>query len=287
MSEAYTAIIFDREQAILGWSDKETLALADGSKLILATLGNRALSGRIWRISRLRFEGGQWWLDGRKVPPCYFDGQWHTDKRQFPKAPCYLRDGQWWLDEQNPPTSPCVAPDEDPPAFENARITHLETLSGLACVLKGIGSMANANVFRHEIVAVAFMRDSFFETQQSENPAPSNPDVDDLLASLERMPEEIQELQVERPMQRSKRGYVPHFLTRCDFMLNTKSIAEEKCPEWFTDYASAAEYAKVSEKTIRNWTNKLDGNRQWLPVEKVGRKIRIARTDLDKCIKRH
>jgi hypothetical protein len=30
-----------------------------------------------------------------------------------------------------------------------------------------------------------------------------------------------------------------------DFMLNTKSITvqEEKCPEWFTDYTSAAEYA--------------------------------------------
>jgi excisionase family DNA binding protein len=282
MSETYTAIIFDREREILGWTDKETLVLADGGRIVLSQFGNQVLSGRIWRIARLRFECGQWWLDGRLVPPCYFDGQWHTDKRQFPKAPFYLRDGQWWLDEQNPPTSPCIAPDEDRATFEIARITHLETLSGLACVLKGVGSMPGANVFRHEIVAVAFLKDSFFETQQSENPAPFNPAVDDLLASLERMQKQIQELPVEHLRQHAK-GYVPHFLTRCDFMLNTKNITvqEENCPEWFTNCASAAKYAKVSEKTIRNWVK-----RDWLSVEKVGRKIRIARVELDKCIKR-
>jgi excisionase family DNA binding protein len=52
-------------------------------------------------------------------------------------------------------------------------------------------------------------------------------------------------------------------------------------PEWFTGYTSAAKYAKVSERTIRNWVS-----REWLRVEKSGRKVRIARADLDKCVKK-
>jgi hypothetical protein len=32
MSETYTAVIFGREREILGWTDKGTLALADGSQ---------------------------------------------------------------------------------------------------------------------------------------------------------------------------------------------------------------------------------------------------------------
>jgi hypothetical protein len=52
-------------------------------------------------------------------------------------------------------------------------------------------------------------------------------------------------------------------------------------PEYFTSIKAAAKYAQKSERTIKNW--KRDG---WLKVEQVGKKIRIAKNDLEKCIKK-
>jgi excisionase family DNA binding protein len=49
-------------------------------------------------------------------------------------------------------------------------------------------------------------------------------------------------------------------------------------PECFLSYKDAAEYIGVSERTIKNWKK-----RSWLKVEKIGKKVRIAKTDLDKC----
>ena len=49
-------------------------------------------------------------------------------------------------------------------------------------------------------------------------------------------------------------------------------------PDYFLSYKNAAEYIGVSERTIKNWKR-----RSWLKVEKVGKKVRIAKTDLDKC----
>lgn len=49
-------------------------------------------------------------------------------------------------------------------------------------------------------------------------------------------------------------------------------------PAFFTDIESAAQYLGVSERTILNWKK-----REWLRVEQDGKKIRIAKADLDKC----
>ena len=49
-------------------------------------------------------------------------------------------------------------------------------------------------------------------------------------------------------------------------------------PDYFFSYKDAAEYIGRTARTITNW--KRDG---WLKVEKMGKKVRIARTDLDKC----
>jgi excisionase family DNA binding protein len=98
----------------------------------------------------------------------------------------------------------------------------------------------------------------------------------------------------------------PHvsFLTRCEEMPIAQSPQSPKTvpgraddtevqddirpgtqtdiPDWFTSRKEAAEYAGVTERTIRNWIRDA-----WLNgVEKKGRKIRISRAELDKCRKR-
>jgi hypothetical protein len=50
-------------------------------------------------------------------------------------------------------------------------------------------------------------------------------------------------------------------------------------PAYFTSIKQAAAYAKKTERTILNWKQ-----RSWLKVEQVGKKVRIAKTELDKCI---
>jgi hypothetical protein len=49
-------------------------------------------------------------------------------------------------------------------------------------------------------------------------------------------------------------------------------------PEFFTSIQAAADYIGVTSRTILNWKK-----RGWLKVEQNVKKIRIAKTDLDKC----
>lgn len=49
-------------------------------------------------------------------------------------------------------------------------------------------------------------------------------------------------------------------------------------PEFFTSIKAAADYIGVTARTILNWKK-----RGWLKVEQNVKKIRIAKTDLDKC----
>ncbi len=82
----------------------------------------------------------------------------------------------------------------------------------------------------------------------------------------------------------SIKRYLPVFLTRCDFLATSQSPPAPIAtfPDYFTSYADAAKYAGVTARTIQNWIRD-----EWLKgVEKKGRKIRIARADLDKCMKR-
>ncbi|MGA2541264.1 MAG: helix-turn-helix domain-containing protein [Verrucomicrobiota bacterium] len=60
-----------------------------------------------------------------------------------------------------------------------------------------------------------------------------------------------------------------------------KVEATKSAPDYFTSIKDAAKYAKVTERTIKNWKS-----RSWLKVEQLGRKIRIAKAELDKCIKK-
>ena len=54
--------------------------------------------------------------------------------------------------------------------------------------------------------------------------------------------------------------------------------SDNAVPEFFFSIESAAKYIGVSGRTVLNWKK-----REWLKVEQNGKKIRIARTDLDKC----
>jgi excisionase family DNA binding protein len=69
-------------------------------------------------------------------------------------------------------------------------------------------------------------------------------------------------LRQSKPTARAKKVLVP-----------IKSV-----PEFFTSIQGAADYIGVTARTILNWKS-----RGWLEVEQNGRKIRIAKTDLDKC----
>ena len=75
-----------------------------------------------------------------------------------------------------------------------------------------------------------------------------------------------------KPMPPGRR-YEPVLLADFGIVGGTRPAAE-----YFTTIADAAQYAGVSERTIINWKN-----REWLKVEQKGRKIRIAREELDKC----
>jgi excisionase family DNA binding protein len=55
----------------------------------------------------------------------------------------------------------------------------------------------------------------------------------------------------------------------------------KSAPEFFASLDKAAQYAGVTKRTLSNW--KKCG---WLKVEQIGRKIRIARADVEKCSRR-
>jgi hypothetical protein len=63
--------------------------------------------------------------------------------------------------------------------------------------------------------------------------------------------------------------------------LREREMQTTPLPDYFTSFEGAAQYAGVSSRTIKNWKN-----RNWLKVEQEGRKIRIARSELDKCIRK-
>ena len=56
------------------------------------------------------------------------------------------------------------------------------------------------------------------------------------------------------------------------------SVPAKSVPEFFTNIKAAADYIGVTARTILNWKK-----RGWLKVEQNVKKIRIAKTDLDKC----
>lgn len=64
---------------------------------------------------------------------------------------------------------------------------------------------------------------------------------------------------------------------------DTKAVVmpEKSAPEIFFSIEAAANYIGVSKRTILNWKK-----REWLKVEQNGKKIRIARIDLEKCKQR-
>jgi hypothetical protein len=57
-----------------------------------------------------------------------------------------------------------------------------------------------------------------------------------------------------------------------------KVEAAKSAPDYFTSIEAAAAYAGKTKRTIFNWKK-----RKWLKVEQAGRKIRIDKTELDKC----
>jgi len=64
---AYKAIIEGREREVGGWTQVGTLSLADGEEIRLIPLEQANLTGKIWRIARLKKEKEDWLLDGEKI----------------------------------------------------------------------------------------------------------------------------------------------------------------------------------------------------------------------------
>jgi hypothetical protein len=69
-------------------------------------------------------------------------------------------------------------------------------------------------------------------------------------------------------------GHVPA-KPKPDKSLDTKT---QTAKEYYTSLKSAAAYVGTTPRTISNWKK-----RGWLKAEQLGKKIRIARVDLDKC----
>ena len=57
-------------------------------------------------------------------------------------------------------------------------------------------------------------------------------------------------------------------------------------PEYIVGIKAAAKYVERTDRTIKNWIKSVrPGGVPWLPVERIGKKMRFKRTDLDKCRK--
>lgn len=74
-------------------------------------------------------------------------------------------------------------------------------------------------------------------------------------------------------------NYTPLLLR--DFRIVPPPIAELSPPEYFHGFAEAAKYVGKSERTVKEWKR-----RGWLEVEQEGRKIRVSRSELDKCLRK-
>jgi excisionase family DNA binding protein len=226
MSEAYSAIILGQEREMLGWTHKDTLALADGGELALVPLRG-TLQGRVRRIARLRFEGRgidlrNWKFDGESIVDVIFD--------------CLMG------------------------RSETMPKTNFESLVLLKSVLEGehIDSVTESVLWcrelRAKVVAVAWLEDRF---DHIEDPAGRQPSI---------------------------QRYLPVFLSRCDELApdRTQQQGTTQQPDYFTSYAEAAKYARVTVRTIQNWIRD-----EWLKgVEKKGRRIRMPRSGVDKCMRR-
>ena len=63
--------------------------------------------------------------------------------------------------------------------------------------------------------------------------------------------------------------------------MTTIRTESQALPDYFHTFQEAARYANVDRRTIFNW--KASG---WLKVEQDGKKVRIARAELDRCLKK-
>jgi excisionase family DNA binding protein len=275
MLEKYTAVIFGREREIVSWTDRGTLVLADGSQLAVVSI-DRPLKGKVWRIARLKFEDSMWWLDGKDLTTGVFDLRVVTRNKTGRALP---------YDASLP--FPEVGGDIE-------EFTHFETVTYLASLLTGSMSLSTSQkqVLREQVVGVAWLEDYFRQDGIYRNPAPKPPGkkvglgakVDEEIQAIDEMLTGFkgEPLTASEAIPEPKR-YLPVFLTRCDFLVTEQSPGAPNAtgPEWFTSYALAADYAGVTLRTIGNWIR-----RGMLPVERNGRKICIARTNLDKCRKR-
>jgi hypothetical protein len=65
MTSCYKAIIEGCERYVSGWTLTRTLQLADGSEIAMTPLfPQQKLSGKIWRIARLKRGKEDWLIDG-------------------------------------------------------------------------------------------------------------------------------------------------------------------------------------------------------------------------------
>jgi hypothetical protein len=281
----YKAIIEGREREIVGWTHKGTLMLTDG-ELALTPLGG-TLNGRVRRIARLKFENGIWWIDGTDFGTDLFKLP-ADDPAKYERA---VRDLY--------AAKPDATPDDTYRVLagmgeELAWHTHIETIGYLTTLLTGSTSLSESvkQNLRDHVVAVAWLEDHFRQDGIVQIP-PRTPPTDSprRLTKLAKQAEEIRKMVAElgvAPLAADEsipqpKRYLPIFLTRCDFIVSSQNPTTSKgsLPDWFTSDASAAKYARVSTRTIRNWKK-----RSWLHFEQDGRKTRYARTELDKCMKR-
>lgn len=178
--------------------------------------------------------------------------------------------GQWVLDGENVKSRYVGATIKSHESSGEAR-TEAETTFHLLEVLEEV-----SDEDRTKIKGVAWFRERYAEVdgETAKMCAVTNGDLDALAG--------IGSHKKRRPLPPAE-GFRPVLLT--DYQVSSQRSGDgqhaksyEAAPDYFTNTESAAEYAGVTKRTVLNWKK-----RGWLKVEQNGKKIRIAKTDVDKC----
>jgi len=151
-----------------------------------------------------------------------------------------------------------------------------------AAYIYSIKENTKASAIAKLVASLAVGLSSFGKSAQRSNPiwltkfhpiAKNNPYTAGLEIALAQ-PASVPVEAVEPTKNKATQGCQPKPVARAENVVAPTKSA----PEFFTSIKAAADYIGVTTRTILNWKK-----RSWLKVEQNVKKIRIAKTDLDKC----